>query len=96
MAPSNHRRKLQAANSPPSTLSASNELDPFPYDVVRPLSASTYQPVASAAGQYQPVAAGQYQPVAAGQYQLGGDKLPQPYPSDWPQIDRLDNYAKCR
>ena len=122
MAPSSHKRKVEAAGyAPPSTLS-SNQLEPAlhqldrnlpasydlkpalpashelesalsaSYEVARPVSATYQMP----AGQYQPAAAGQYhlggagqyQPAAAGQYQLGGGGLPEPYPPDWPQIDR--------
>ena len=132
MAPSSHKRKVEAAGyAPPSTL-ASNQLEPAlhqldrnlpasydlkpalpasyelesalpasyelerklsaSYEVARPVSATYQMP----AGQYQPAAAGQYhlggagqyQPAAAGQYQLGGGGLPEPYPPDWPQIDR--------
>ena len=125
MAPSSHKRKVEAAGyAPPSTL-ASNQLEPAlhqldrnlpvsydlkpalpasyelesalpasyelerklsaSYEVARPVSA-TYQP--AAAGQYQLEGAGQYQPAAVSQYQLGGGGLPEPYPPDWPQIDR--------
>ena len=127
VAPSSHKRKVEAAGYAPTSTLSSNQLEPAlhqlepalsasydlkpatyelepalsaSYELERKLSASydvsaTYQPAAAGqyqlegAGQYQP-AAGQYQPAAASKYQLGGGGLPEPYPPDWPQIDRCD------
>ena len=68
VAPSNHKRKMQVALTPPSIFSTSNELSAASYEVDGPLSPATYQ-------------------KAADQHQLGGG-FPEPYPPDWPRIDR--------
>ena len=70
---------LSASYELKPALSTSNELErklSAPYEVARPLQA-TYQ-----------MAASKYQLGGDSQYQLGGGDLPEPYPPDWPQIDR--------